>query len=73
MPEIDELSLSNLQQIENQTNPYPFYEQLRLKDPLHWDREMNFWVLSRYEDIAALYTDERFSRAEGLMRGFERF
>jgi cytochrome P450 len=33
---------------------------------------MGFWVLTRYADIDALYTDERFSRAQGLMRGFER-
>jgi cytochrome P450 len=33
---------------------------------------MGFWVLSRYSDIASLYNDERFSRAQGLMRGFER-
>ncbi len=72
MPGIDTLSLSNLLREENRTNPYPFYEQIRIQDPVHWDEEMNFWVLGRYEDIAALYTDERFSRAQGLMRGFER-
>ena len=72
MPEIDQLSLSNLLRPEIRTNPYPFYEQIRLEDPVHWDQEMNFWVLGRYEDIASLYTDERFSRAQGLMRGFER-
>jgi len=33
---------------------------------------MGFWVLTRYSDIDALYTDSRFSRAQGLMRGFER-
>jgi cytochrome P450 len=33
---------------------------------------MGFWVLTRYTDIDSLYTDERFSRAQGLMRGFER-
>ena len=69
---MDELSLSNLQREEIRANPYPFYEQLRERDPIHWDEEMGFWTLSRYEDIASLYTDERFSRAQGLMRGFER-
>ena len=23
--------------------PYPFYAQLRLQDPVHWDEEMGFW------------------------------
>lgn len=68
----DTLSLSNLQREEIRVNPYPFYEQLREQDPVHWDEEMGFWTLTRYDDISALYTDERFSRAEGLMRGFAR-
>lgn len=68
----DRLSLSNLQRDEIRANPYPFYELLRTQDPIHWDGEMGFWVLTRYADIDALYTDQRFSRAQGLMRGFER-
>jgi cytochrome P450 len=68
----DELSLLNLQKKEIRSNPYPFYEQLRNSDPIHWDEEFGFWVLTHYSDIDALYTDDRFSRAQGLMRGFER-
>jgi pimeloyl-[acyl-carrier protein] synthase len=33
---------------------------------------MGFWVLTRYADIASVYADARFSRAQGLRRGFER-
>jgi cytochrome P450 len=69
---LDVLSLSNLQREDVRANPYPFYEQLREQDPIHWDEEMGFWTLTRHDDIASLYTDERFSRAEGLMRNFER-
>lgn len=65
-------SLWNLQQEEIRSNPYPFYEQLRNRDPIHWDEEMGFWVFTRHADIDSLYTDERFSRAQGLMRGFQR-
>jgi cytochrome P450 len=68
----DVFSLLNLQREEIRANPYPFYEQLRNQDPVHWDEELGFWVLSRHIDIDSLYTDERFSRAQGLMRGFER-
>jgi cytochrome P450 len=71
-PKTDAVSLTHLQQPEIRSNPYPFYKQLREQDPVHWDEEMGFWVLSRYDDIASLYTDDRFSRAQGLMRGFER-
>jgi cytochrome P450 len=66
------LGLSNLLHEENRANPYPFYARLRSADPVHWDEEMGFWVLTRYADIAAVYLDERFSRAQGLMRGFQR-
>ncbi|HEX5839080.1 MAG TPA: cytochrome P450 [Anaerolineales bacterium] len=72
MPGNDPFSLLNLQREEIRSNPYPFYELLRQHDPVHWDDEMGFWVLTRYTDIDSLYTDERFSRAQGLMRGFER-
>ena len=68
----DAFSLVNLQRQDIRANPYPFYEQLRNLDPVHWDQELGFWVLTRYADIDSLYTDERFSRAQGLMRNFER-
>jgi cytochrome P450 len=68
----DRWSLLNLQQEEIRANPYPFYAQLRQQDPVHWDEDLGFWILTRYTDIEALYTDERFSRAQGLMRGFAR-
>lgn len=66
------LSLSNLAREEVRANPYPFYARLRTQDPVHWDESMGFWVLTRYADNASVYTDERFSRAQGLMRGYER-
>ena len=65
------LSLSNLQRPEVRANPYPFYDKLRQDDPVHWD-ELGFWVLTRYDDITFVYTDPRFSRAQGLMRGYDR-
>lgn len=68
----DSFSLLNLQRDEIRANPYPFYEELRSQDPIHWDEELGFWVLTRYADIDSLYTDERFSRAQGLMRNFQR-
>ena len=69
---LDALSLSNLKREEVRANPYPFYDQLRSHDPIHWDDELGFWVLTRFADIESLYLDERFSRAQGLLRGFDR-
>jgi cytochrome P450 len=53
-------------------NPYPFYAQLRSEDPVHWDEELGFWVLTRFADVSSVYLDPRFSRAQGLLRGFDR-
>ncbi|HET9912568.1 MAG TPA: cytochrome P450 [Anaerolineales bacterium] len=66
------LSLSNLKHPEVRANPYSFYAQLRTQDPVHWDEELGFWVLTRYADIASVYQDPRFSRAQGLRSGYER-
>ncbi|RPI87133.1 MAG: cytochrome P450, partial [Chloroflexi bacterium] len=66
------LGLSNLKRPEVRANPYPFYAQLRSADPVHWDEELGFWVLTRYADIASVYQDPRFSRAQGLRSGYER-
>jgi cytochrome P450 len=68
----DALSLSHLGREDIRVNPYPFYEQLRSQDPVHWDEELGFWALTRFADIESLYLDERFSRAQGLLRGFDR-
>lgn len=68
----DAFSLLNLQRDEIRANPYPFYERMRSEDPVHWDEELGLWVFARYADIDSLYTDDRFSRAQGLMRNFER-
>jgi cytochrome P450 len=68
----DAFSLLNLQREEIRANPYSFYEQLRDQDPIHWDEELGFWVFTRYADVDSLYTDNRFSRAQGLMRNFYR-
>lgn len=66
------LSFSNLKRPEVRADPYPFYAQLRAQDPVHWEEELGFWMLTRYADIAAVYNDPRFSRAQGLKRGYER-
>lgn len=69
---VDALSLANLQQPDVRADPYPFYARLRGEDPVHWDETLGFWVLTRYADISTVYSDLRFSRAQGLRRGYER-
>jgi len=40
-------------------NPYPTYARLRAEDPVHHS-PLDFWVLTRYEDVAAVLRDPRF-------------
>jgi cytochrome P450 len=48
-------------------DPYPFYEQLRDEHPVHYNERMDFYVLSRYDDIFhALRKPQIFSSAQGL-------
>ena len=42
-------------------NPYPGYRELRSRDPVHFSRLARGWILSRYEDVALVLRDPRFS------------
>jgi hypothetical protein len=43
-------------------NPYPFHDQLRSEDPVHWSDSWNCWIVTRYDDAATVLKDwKRFS------------
>jgi len=39
-------------------DPYPLYARLRAEAPVFHQKAMNFWVLSRYDDVVAAHADE---------------
>ena len=44
------------------TDPYPTYERLRDKDPVHWSPLLDSWVFSRYKHVDSILRDhKRFS------------
>jgi cytochrome P450 len=45
------LSLARLLEPEVISNPYPLYQRLRTEDPVHWDRFLHTWVVTRYPDV----------------------
>ncbi len=48
-------------------DPYPVYARLRDEHPVYYNERMNFYVLSRYDDIfRALRKPQLFSSAQGL-------
>ena len=42
-------------------DPYAFFGALREHDPVHWNARHRSWVITRYEDVAAAFLDERLS------------
>lgn len=44
-----------------QAHPYPIYERLREEEPVYWNGDAQGWLVSRYEDVMALFTDSRMS------------
>ena len=33
------------------TNPFPFYEALQERDPVHWSPVIKSWIITRYDDV----------------------
>jgi cytochrome P450 len=54
------------------TDPYPIYERLRRRDPVHRSYVAGGWVLSRYADVEAVLRDPRYSADERNFFLFDR-
>lgn len=54
---------------EFQANPYPFYRELREREPVHLS-SLGVWVVTRYDDVASILRDTRFGR-QGIARLLE--
>lgn len=47
-------------------NPFPFYARMREEDPVHYDKTLNAWLVSRYADVRTVLLDaETFSMERG--------
>ncbi|MEI7593623.1 MAG: cytochrome P450 [Actinomycetes bacterium] len=52
---------------EIHADPYPTYARLRSEAPLYRNDELDFWALSRHQDVTAAFRDStRFSSAMGV-------
>jgi cytochrome P450 len=47
-------------------DPYPLFRRLRQQDPVHEDPEGRGWMVARYDDIAKILADRRFSAQRTL-------
>lgn len=54
-------------------DPYPYYRELRERDPIHRAYAADGWVLSRYEDVLEVLADRSFSSDERHLRRYPVF
>ncbi len=48
-------------------DPYETYRRLRDEAPAYWNDELNFWVLSRFDDVQEAFRDyETFTSTKGV-------
>jgi cytochrome P450 len=48
-------------------DPYPYYARFRSEAPVFYAPKIDFWVVSRYEDIVDIVKDPETSRPEGAV------
>ena len=68
---IESLGLQDLLRPDILANPYPIFRRLRLEDPIHEDPTGEGWIISRYDDVAFVLADRRFSAERTLPQGAE--
>jgi cytochrome P450 len=44
---------------EVKRNPHPLLHRLRKEDPIHYMQKLDAWLVTKYKDVASLYTDDR--------------
>ena len=68
MPDSLEISIFSQAFLED---PFPFYEQLRAREPVYWSDELRAWLVSRYADVKTLLADERVTPDQKAWSGYQ--
>lgn len=48
-------------------NPYPYYQALRERDPVYFNRERGFWLLTKWDDVARAFHDYKVFASAGAV------
>ncbi len=64
--------IDNLLRPEYLANPCPAFKQLQENDAVHWNPNLNGWMVSRYDDVRTLLQDPRLSSASPFGYIFKR-
>lgn len=52
------------------TNPFPFYKQAREEQPVFFSEELGYYVVTRYEDIKAVFSNWKVYTSENAQSPF---
>jgi cytochrome P450 len=69
MIQIEKLTFEHLLHPDVVADPYPLFRRLRREDPVHEDPTGAGWMITRYDDVATVLSDPRFSAERVLLRG----
>ncbi len=53
------------------TNPFPFYQQSRKEEPVFYSEELGYYVITRYEDIKAVFSNWKTFTSENAQSPFK--
>jgi len=46
------------------SDPFPFYQRARAEEPVFWNADIGYWIITRHDDIKGIFKDlETFSSA----------
>jgi cytochrome P450 len=51
-------------------DPYPLYRRLREREPVHWNEDLGYWVITGFREAESCLQDPRLSRKEAAARQF---
>jgi cytochrome P450 len=51
-----------------QVDPYPYLDEIRERDPVHWSSVLRGWLLSRHADVLEFLRDPATSKEMGNVR-----
>ena len=53
-------------------DPFPFYARARAETPIFYSPEIDYWVVTRYEDIREIFRDPETFSSENTQSPFRR-
>ena len=59
--------MSDLFDVDYLTNPFPFLEQARNEEPIFYNADIDYWIVTRYEDIKAIFKNHKVFTAENTI------